>query len=353
MKRILTFSLILLSNNIFAQKIESFTFSECDDSCDMERVVNRIAYSDYRDNILTIEFGTISNCAGMFNPTAKFSKDTLWITYEDFITRIEYDEEGNKVHIEEVIMCDCYFISEYEISGLPNRAEVVLLNGEVMNYYPDMYKLYPVTFEILEGDTINYTDKYGFEQGKWVIDFPNGGYSIGYQEDGVYVWLERKTYFSNGDLRSDYSKDSLGRGFGKTYDENQNVYSHLTETGAFRSSHTWYYPSGNVKRQYIVTDNSTCEIEFYEDGQLMKISAPGIWNEYYQSGQIKEHRLYNKSPQNIWAIYYYENGEYLAVHYIKETNLTTSDSWWEYFDPEGSSTTKEYIKENGYEWIFK
>jgi len=118
--------------------------------------------------MLKIGFGALSNCAGMSNPNSSFNSDTLKISFDEFIPKIDTMEDGSIVTTSEWLACDCYFESEYVISDLPKKPSTILLNGEEVKYHPDKYRTYPITFELLDRDTINYTDKYGFEQGLWI-----------------------------------------------------------------------------------------------------------------------------------------------------------------------------------------
>ena len=49
----------------------------------------------------------------------------------------------------------------------------------------EKYITYPVQFELLNGDTINYTDKYGFKQGKWIENITTNELII--NREGFYI----------------------------------------------------------------------------------------------------------------------------------------------------------------------
>jgi antitoxin component YwqK of YwqJK toxin-antitoxin module len=352
---------LIICISIQAQRIEHFSYSQCGGNKDSlsvssvpegaERIYDRIISQEYANNILKLRFGKLSNCAGISNPNSFFSRDTLKIIFDDFVTRIDTMEDGSIVESHDIVMCDCYFESDYVISDLPKEPLTILVNGTEIQNHPK-YKTYPVTFEVLDGDTINYIDKYGLEQGKWIVDIPNGGYIRGFQKDGKYITRDYKSYYDNNQLKGEYVLDSIGRGFGRQFYSNGNLMSVHTKTGVDKEVLIYYYENGNVKRHYINTDMSRdVTLEFYENGNLEKTSMFRAWNEYYANGQLKIKRLYSNNPKNIWAMYFYDTGETMAIYYIETDNFSVKRRWWECFDKSGKSVSKEYLVKQGYDFI--
>lgn len=363
MTKFFSFLLVLIiCSSIQAQQIEHFSYSQCGgikDSLSVssapegaERIYDRIISQKYANNILKLRFGKLSNCAGISNSNSFFSGDTLRITFDEFVPiKIDTLEDGSVVTTSEWLACDCYFESDYVISDLPKEPLTILVNGTEIKHHPK-YKTYPVTFELLDGDTINYTDKYGLQQGKWIVDLPNNGYIRGFQKDGQYIIRDYKSFYDNNQLKGEYVLDSLGRGFGRQFYPNGNLRSMHTKTGIDKEVLIYYYENGNVKRHHIDTDmNSDVTLQFYENGNLEKASMFQAWNEYYANGQLKIKRLYSNNPKNIWAIYYYDTGETMAIYYIEEENFSVKRRWWECFDKSGKSVSKEYLVKQGYDFI--
>lgn len=350
---LMAFVVSFIGNHLGAQEIVDFEYSECDNSCDFERIIDRISYQGYNYGILKIGFGTISNCAGMFNPSVKYYQDTLRINYEDFKVTEGILEDGSEVEFTEKTTCDCYFESEYKISGLSKNPSVILLNDKHLEYHPDKYKIYAETFQILDGDTVNYKDKYGFEQGLWLLDFPFGGYSIGFQKDGKYITLERKLYHENGQLKSELNLDSLGRGFGKSFYEDGVIESIFVQTSKGQTTDISYYPNGNLRSQNLYSGEiGDINLLFHDNGNLKRISGIQTWNEYYETGTLQEQRLFSNNPENIWAIYYYESGETMAINYIEKGEFgQVKNRSWKYFDKTGNEVSKDALIEEGYSFL--
>jgi len=232
--------LIIICNSLLAQSIQSFIFSECDQSCDYEKVVNRIAYKSFENNTLTIGFGNVSNCAGMYNPTIDMRGDTLLITYEDYVTEIDtldhYEIVVNDTIIEEVYeikhlgityLCDCYFESEYVIEGIRANPSIVLLNNKLIGYYPEKYKVQPIEFKLVKGDTINLIDKFGFNQGLWIEeDSKNQLINKRFFQNDKIIWGTDFRYYENGKVKSKLEWENGEHISYDEYDSIGNVITH-------------------------------------------------------------------------------------------------------------------------------
>lgn len=198
-----------------AQTITSFTVSECDDDCDYERVVNRISYQSFENQILHIDFGFVTNCAGINHPKASYQQDTLFIDYEDYLVEIDTIRKVDSIyndsltieiteihHIQSIILCDCYYESSFEISGLPKNPKTIILNKKPITYSPEKYEVYPVEFQIVNGDTINLTDKFGLRQGLWIMKDSKGQLLLNctFQDDNVLEGISYQ-YYGNGRIK--------------------------------------------------------------------------------------------------------------------------------------------------------
>jgi hypothetical protein len=65
--------------------------------------------------------------------------------------------------------------------------------------------------------------------------------------------------------------------------------------------------------------------------------------------------LLSRKKDNIWAKYYYDNGNIMAIYYVKESkkNIGQSKSWRKYYDINGKKTSKEDLIRNGYKKILE
>jgi hypothetical protein len=95
--------------------------------------------------------------------------------------------------------CECYcnYKLTYQIKSDLELPDKILLNGKVQRHYNDAFKTYKESFKIVDGDTINYIDKYGLKQGAFVkfnskndtLDFNR------YIDDDL---VESRDYYSDG-----------------------------------------------------------------------------------------------------------------------------------------------------------
>lgn len=224
---------IVLCSSLHAQKIEHFSYSQCggnnnnSEPLDYERLLNRISYQNYYEGTLEIRFATMSNCAGMSNPQSSLSSDTLKITYDDFIAKIDTLEDGSIVEVHDIVMCDCYFESEYLITELSKRPSIILLNGEVMKFNSNKYRPYPISFEILDGDTVNYIDEYGLQQGPWIFRDTKGQLLFqGTKKNDSIVVGTSYQYHKNGNLKAKLEWMNFEHSNYYEYDLNGNLVTH-------------------------------------------------------------------------------------------------------------------------------
>ncbi len=151
-------------------------------------------------DLISIDFKLYGNCCMPDNIDFKFKEDTLSLIYDlkgpPIIDTIWHDEiqdepepmfhsidsitgdsifdffyfEPYSVIITEDFgcMCDCCFCFNLVFSELDTTNLTIMGKRNELPYYPEGYKIVPIEFEILDGDTINYSDQYGRRQGKWV-----------------------------------------------------------------------------------------------------------------------------------------------------------------------------------------
>lgn len=171
--------------------VANVEMSTCDSRVDFRKIQPRIINQGFDStNIYSLTIGTIANCAGIYNESAKINGDTLFIDYsqghlrldtiraEKTITEIHLDENNDTLDIiyadsfviEESIeeaMCTCCFEFRFDIVGLINEPCFIKINRKLYHYYPQKYRIEPFMFKVIEGDTINRIDENGLKQGFW------------------------------------------------------------------------------------------------------------------------------------------------------------------------------------------
>ncbi|MBU0489210.1 MAG: toxin-antitoxin system YwqK family antitoxin [Bacteroidetes bacterium] len=215
--------------------------------------------------------------------------------------------------------------------------------------------------EIINGDTLNYTDNNGLKQGKWREVMGNvvltGDYTNG-ERDGIWVtyhsndMINKIENWKNGkkngpsivlDQRGSIVQEAEYRydGYHGAYKEYVNgkvakliTYKYGVQNGEFKMYYTngklqeestykdgvkdgasrWFTQEGNIVAEY-----------HYKDGQLH-----GVQKTYFPGGQLMTEESYKDNVQEGAYIEYYENGK---VH-IQGTNTNGKQEgeWKEYDD---------------------
>ena len=161
------------------------------------------------------------------------------------------------------------------------------------------------TFEVIEGDTVNYVDENNLKQGFWKI-FGRMRKLPGYEpnqviEQGKYkdsrkqgLWTK---FFASGKTKSEIEyKNSRPNGAYKTYFEN----GQLEEEGNWKNNRNTasfkrYYENGQVSQDFAFESTGKRDGKqtyFYENGQVMieaevESGKEKFVKEYYQDGSVK------------------------------------------------------------------
>lgn len=165
-------------------------------------------------------------------------------------------------------------------------------------------------YEILNGDTVNYTDENNLKQGFWKI-FGRMAQLPDYQpeqvvEQGEYqnsrkqgIW---KKFFPNGKTKSEIAYvNSRPNGYYKTYYDNGEIeeegeWKNSKNTGTFIRKH----PNGELAQEFVFNDKGKrdgTQKYFYEDGSLMisaeiKDGKEDKVTEYYPDGSLKSEKVF-------------------------------------------------------------
>lgn len=287
-----------------------FSYSNCDKRTDVSRLRTRIVDQWYVKDTFFIEVGTKATCCVDFIPS---------IHYDNSILELKFDETGTSCE------CTCCYQFIYKIIGLKKRDFKIKLQDKIIEKSNEKYLTYPIQYEILNGDTINYVDKYGLKQGYWFNPKKN---FRGFAKDDHWIYKESFSY--NNKLKID----------------------HLNVDNNKSRLFVVYYPNGGIKSISTSNYNLRETKEFFENGKLKKITIFGlddlyIWKEYYDSGNLQKERFFNRDDQ-LWAKYYYESGELMAEFYIyKESFASSPNHVWYCYNKEGQKIERSILLDKG------
>lgn len=172
-KNILIVLMTLQSATSFTQtplKVIQVIESNCDHSVDINTVQHRIVHQSFKQDTFSLRIGLVANCAGIYNVRAQYNQDTILFSFEEGSVEFDTIKKKRKIEIVEKVSmlgCECCFEFQFTVAKVPQKPEIIFINGQEFNYYPDNYKIYPVKFDIVNSDTLNFTDHYGLKQGRW------------------------------------------------------------------------------------------------------------------------------------------------------------------------------------------
>ena len=237
---------------INAQDIQlvDYYMSECQSHYRSE--IERIAEINQKDSSLTeIVFSAKGNCGMMDSITVSHHADSIFLNYD--FRKSSIIPGGDTIQINDTIfditeptftyyaptMCDCCFTFNLTLSGYDDSKNYTFIgNGKEIPVTEHRFPLKPVSFEIFEGDTINYSDLYGFKQGRWILRNQKGLIT----EDANY---------ENGNVISGKTD--------KVFDNDDNLISEWDGGMCWDCIQLFYYPSGNLKRKCFGFYSEKCE----------------------------------------------------------------------------------------------
>jgi hypothetical protein len=380
----------------FSQNIElpviNVYQSECDRFADITRIQKRIISQRMNNDTLTVLFGTIENCAGIYDVKSYLICDTLKFEYRIGIPSSEIAENGD--NYVSVANCDCCFEFTFEVQGLKYSPKVIKLFDSIMIFYPDKYKIYPVKFDLINNDTVNYIDKYGLKQGKWLktdCDVKADSiYFVGYYIDNELKSCFLNAFNKNGKLIYEDNQTDYNVSVSKSYFENGDISEQWIDNDSAGFISYSFYPNKHLKRVKIKNKNFEGETDYYESGILEKITNEisteelnenGEWKqtfinssrkEFYENGILKIEYFDSERTDNIWKKIYYDNGNLMAIKYSKSWDKKVrfvakkrngqgklirtvshgfapeSKHWYKYYDISGKKVSKKDLEEKGY-----
>jgi hypothetical protein len=192
-----------------------------------------------------------------FIPKAEFKKGSLYL---------DLQETG------EACECLCCYEFVFEIEGLKDDKIKIKFRDKDIELSNERLMTYPIKYEILNGDTINYTDKYGLRQGKWTR--PND--SLMTKSHGEFIddrLVRIVNYFPNGTTETEKISEKI-----RVTGESGDYFDYFDF-----NKYVEYYKSGTKKKECYNDKNSVNNS--YELGQCKE------WNE---NGQLTYEGVFRK-----------------------------------------------------------
>lgn len=148
-------------------KLLLFETSECQPDHNMSSLQDRIVSQKFEEDIFSIHIELIANCCFGDLGSIEVKNDTLKLFFRGKPYPLINEKGEITGYSNESLMCDCdcCFNFKYSIKGLEKKDYVVLANNKEIHYSPYKYKTFPVKYDIVNGERINYFDIYGFKQG--------------------------------------------------------------------------------------------------------------------------------------------------------------------------------------------
>ena len=212
---ITAFSLLFTQLGVSQEiKLVDYYMSECSSDRNSYMEIDRVSAISLSDIGLTdITLSVKGNCAMSDSISISSYLDSIFFTINYPVVTKEYtrilQDDSSYLILEsssyELADCECCFTFNLTLSDYDHSIEYTFIaDGDVIPFTNHRFPLKTVSFEILEGDTINYSDIYGFRQGRWLFFSPK---NLCYQ-DAFYLDSE----IIHGKLW-------------KVYDENNNLVS--------------------------------------------------------------------------------------------------------------------------------
>lgn len=254
MRLFFLFITTFLQFSLLAQTNEDIMFvhldyTDCLDKEQTEHIQNRIISTGTLGSITMYEIGVKGDCDGYDFFNVSIFNDTLNLIFEKKTTPL-INEIGDTIYFQKKSTCNCYFQYRYYIYGLYHTNYIVEANGEQINYSEHKYSIaqQAASFDVVDNDTINFINIYGFKEG-----------------------IQREF-------------DTLGRVKIEEFYSNYNR--------QYRAVYT-YYNSGELKEKWIVNkDGVNTNILYYKNGNIQKECMSQnqeilMCNEYDENGILK------------------------------------------------------------------
>lgn len=190
-------------------QVDSVRFTNCK-LAGSNKIQNRIISIEKENNLLNYKIGIVGNCILDSN----YFLHLHWMDDDTLDLRIKYR------NVKE--LCECYYELDFPLFRSTNKQNPKLKfdNAEIVQS-PYLFKVVQVKFQMFEGDTINYFDQFGFENGKHVLfNEMNLAKSVIYFRNGQRIWeadfdknkkMKNITFYHEGKSFENISENRLNR----------------------------------------------------------------------------------------------------------------------------------------------
>lgn len=181
------------------------------------------------------------------------------------------------------------------------------------------------SFELVNNDTINFTDVAGKKQGKWII-FNKMVHKPEYTDDqkveeGKYTDSKKigiwKEYYPNNNVKSKITyENNRPSGYAIMYHDNGKIKEEgLWKNNRWVGDYKLYYENGQVQQAFKFNANGKREgvqQYFHENGQVMiegnwaEGKESGVLKEFYENGDIKSEKNFNGGTLDVATTKNYE-----------------------------------------------
>jgi hypothetical protein len=169
---------------------------------------------------LTVEIAATATCCVDFIPK---------VTLKNGILKLDLQETGEECE------CFCCYEFAFEVEGIKDDKIKIKFRDKDIELSNEKYLTYPIKYKILNGDTINYVNKYGLKQGKWAFFGADSLMNTGHVEFNDDIPVRIVHYHNDKSIKSIESKDENGN------------YSKYVE----------YFESGRLKKECYMTKPNT------------------------------------------------------------------------------------------------
>ncbi len=247
-------------------ELVNINFTDCDNGTDPVKMIDRLTEKRISGDTLFLSLCYSDNCTygNRWKPVLQYSDDTLYIFRE---YQIILNPDGS---VEPGTECNCCFSADIAIKGIADTSFVTNFKygkkDNILYITDEKYETFPETFEIVNGDTINRTNKYGHMEGYWKT----------FDEKGLIksrtLWKQKTIWISEPVIQEWYNAGKL---YCRRYGSKDSVF-YYNSFGQLvlkkyrdnpRASKT-YFTNGNLKS--LCLDDSC----FYWDEEGNSIARP-------------------------------------------------------------------------------
>lgn len=217
--------------------------------------------------------------------------------------------------------------------------------------------IYSQSFEMFNGDTVNYIDKNNVKQGLWVYfnnSYKNNISQKGFFKDGLKNgdWY---TYYKNGNLKCKTTvKNNRQNGDVIVYYSDGTV----KEEGYWKQNrwigeYKYYYSSGKIKYHWFYDSygkRTGNQVYFYENGEKqiegkwIQGKETGKITEFYNNGQIQKISNFSKGDLNGSVVEYYADGQLKTKSVFVNGQVDINQSYA--YDPKKNSNNNNNSNNN-------